>query len=224
MSSPGRQVIVIDDDPSVRRSLKRLLVTEGHAVEAFASAQEYLVTAPPVDPACVVLDVRMPGLNGLELQQALRDRGREEQIVFITGHGDVPMCAQAMKTGAVDFLTKPFTDDALLDAVARAVDRAAALRMELDARQQKDAARQKALTLLATLTERELEVFRWIIAGSLNKQTAAGLGTSEKTIKVHRGRITGKLGMLAVADMVRLAQQAGVTPVSAEGGRKELAS
>ncbi len=157
MTSSLRHVIVIDDDPSVRRSLKRRLSTEGHAVEAFSSAREYLETGAPVPATCMVLDVRMPGLNGLE-------------------------------------------------------------------RQEKDAARQQSLALLDTLTERELEVFRWIIAGSLNKQTAAGLGTSEKTIKVHRGHITGKLGILAVADMGRLAQQAGVTPVSVQGEREDLAS
>jgi FixJ family two-component response regulator len=198
-------VFVVDDDTSVRRSLTRLLAAHGHAVEAFASAASYLDRAPSPGPACVVLDVRMPGLSGLELQQALADRGRTDQIVFITGHGSVPMCAQAMKAGAVDFLPKPFTEVSLLDAVARAIERARTLHAE-SSRQSHARAR------LARLTPRELEVFRHLIAGKLNKQIGADLGTSEKTIKIQRGSLTAKLGLVAVADMVRLAQQAGVPP------------
>ncbi len=198
-------VLVIDDDVSVRRSLARLLTNEGYAVETFASADDYLDRTAPAGAACVVLDIRMPGLNGLELQKALAARGREDQIVFITGHGDVPMCAQAMKAGAVDFLPKPFCSEALLSAITRAMDRARV-------RQHKHAARDHAKALLARLSPRELEVFRCLIAGLLNKQAGAALGTVEKTIKVHRGRITAKLGMVSIADMVRLAQQAGVAP------------
>jgi FixJ family two-component response regulator len=202
MNSPRPLIFVIDDDASVRRSLARLLTNEGYAVEAFAAADAYLDRAVPAGAACVVLDIRMPGLNGLELQQQLAARGRNDQIVFITGHGDVPMCAQAMKAGAVDFLPKPFS------AITRALDRART-------RQQKHAVRDHARVLVARLSPKELEVFRHLIAGLLNKQIGAALGTVEKTIKVHRGRITAKLGVVSVADMVRLAQQAGVSPVAA---------
>ena len=198
MNTPAPTVNVIDDDASVRRSLSRLLKIEGHLVEVFASAEDFLNAAPVGQAACLVLDVNMPGLNGLELQQAVIDRGRGDQIIFITGHGDVPMCAQAMKAGAVDFLPKPFRDDALLEAVDRALHRA---RLHND-----------ACLRLSTLTARELEVFRHLIAGKLNKQIAADLGTAEKTVKLQRGSLTAKLGVSAVADLVRLAQFAGVPP------------
>lgn len=203
--SPPALVCVVDDDASLRRSLARLLATEGHQVETFDSAAAFLDRAAPSGAACVVLDVQMAGLNGLELQRALADRGRSDEIVFITGHGSVPMCAQAMKAGAVDFLPKPFTEEALLDAVARALQRACARHLE-------NSLRDHARARLARLTPRELEVFRHVIAGKLNKQIGADLGTSEKTIKVQRGSLTAKLGLVAVADLVRLAQQAGVAP------------
>ena len=198
MNSSAPTVYVIDDDASVRRSLSRLLKIEGHAVEVLVSAEEFLQVAPEGQAACLVLDINMPGLNGLELQQALIERHRADQIIFITGHGDVPMCAQAMKAGAVDFLPKPFGDDALLEAVDRALHRA---RLHNDARLR-----------LSMLTTRELEVFRHLIAGKLNKQIAADLGTAEKTVKLQRGSLTAKLGVSAVADLVRLAQWAGVSP------------
>jgi len=199
MNAPTPKVIVIDDDESVRRSLSRLLKTEGHAVECFASAEEYLLAAVPSGvAACLVLDINMPGLNGLDFQQVQIDRGSCDQIVFITGHGDVPMCARAMKAGAVDFLPKPFGDDALLEAVDRALHRA---RLQNSARLR-----------LATLTVREMEVFRHLISGKLNKQIAADLGTAEKTVKLQRGSLTAKLGITAVADLVRLAQQADIKP------------
>jgi len=199
MNAPTSKVFVIDDDASVRRSLARLLKTEGHVVECLDSADEFLKKAPATEAACLVLDIRMPGLNGLDLQQALLKCGRDHQIVFITGHGDVPMCARAMKAGAVDFLPKPFGDEALLEAVDRALHRA---RLHNDARLR-----------LATLTPREMEVFERIVAGKLNKQIAAELGTAEKTVKLQRGSLTAKLGITAVADLVRLAQLAGVRPV-----------
>lgn len=199
MNAPTPKVMVIDDDASVRRSLSRLLKTEGHAVECFASAEEYLCASENLSlAACLVLDIHMPGLNGLEFQQMQMDHGRGDQIIFITGHGDVPKCAQAMKAGAVDFLPKPFSDDALLEAVDRALHRA---RLHND-----------ACLRLSTLTARELEVFRHLIAGKLNKQIAADLGTAEKTVKLQRGSLTAKLGVSAVADLVRLAQFAGVPP------------
>jgi len=205
-------IIVIDDDASVRRSLSRLFLSEGYAVETFGSADTWLKTAAPAQAVCLVLDVQMPGLNGIELQEELLRCKREDQIVFITGHGDVPMCAKAMKAGAVDFLAKPFRREELLQAVARAVERLRAKAAEHAARAKDDALREQARAKIAKLTPRELEVFRWIIAGLLNKQIAAELGTAEQTVKIQRGHITAKLGVVAVAEMVRLAQQAGVEP------------
>lgn len=199
MSAATPRVIVIDDDASVRRCIARLLKTEGHRVECLGSADEFMRSGLIAEAACLVMDIRMPGLNGLELQQALIDRRSDHQIIFITGHGDVPMCAQAMKAGAVDFLAKPFGAQELLEAVNRALQRA---RLLNDARLR-----------LASLTPREMEVFERLIAGKLNKQIAAELGTAEKTVKLQRGRLTAKLGMKAVADLVRLAQLAGVRPV-----------
>lgn len=194
------KVIVIDDDASVRRSLARLLKTEEHHVECFASAEAYLMEVEfPGEAACLVLDINMPGLNGLDFQEVQMERGRGDQIIFITGHGDVPMCARAMKAGAVDFQPKPFSDGELLDAVDRALHRARV--------------HNEAKLRLSTLTVREMEVFRRLIAGKLNKQIAADLGTAEKTVKLQRGSLTAKLGVAAVADLVRLAQQAGVSPV-----------
>ncbi|MEK7949197.1 response regulator transcription factor [Luteolibacter soli] len=212
MSFPLPHVMVIDDDASVRRSVLRLLETEGYAVATFSSAASYLESPAPSSAACVVLDVQMPGMSGVELQQALAERGLGEQIIFVTGHGDVPMCAEAMKNGAVDFLQKPFTEDALLKAVARAIQRATDWQATKVNRERNEVVRKQALASLAKLTPREMEVFRWVISGLLNKQIGAELGTSEKTIKIQRGSITTKLGITAVADMVRLAQQAGIEP------------
>jgi FixJ family two-component response regulator len=212
MSEPLPHVMVIDDDASVRRSLLRLLETEGYKVATFSSASSYLESPAPSSAACLVLDVQMPGMSGVELQQALAERGLGEQIVFVTGHGDVPMCARAMKDGAVDFLPKPFTEDALLDAVARAIRRADEWQAAKVNRDQAEVVRTQASASLAKLTPRELEVFRWVIAGLLNKQIGAELGTAEKTVKIQRGNITAKLGIAAVADLVRLAQQAGIEP------------
>jgi len=175
--------------------------------EALASAQSYLDHNAHDGPSCLVLDVQMPGLDGLELQRALAHRAA--QIVFLTGHGDVPMCADAMKAGAVDFLTKPVDDEELLGAVARALERSVEVR-------QLSAERAAARAQLATLTPREFEVMKCVIAGLPNKQIAAELGAAEKTIKIHRGRVMEKMGVTSVADLVRLAQAAGVTPQAAE--------
>ena len=155
-------------------------------------------------PSCLVLDVQLPGLDGLELQQALADR--KEQIVFITGHGDVPMCTQAMKAGAVDFLIKPVDDKALLAAVRRALERSAEIR-------RMKAERASARAKLDRLTPREFEVLQRVIAGLLNKQIAAELGSAEKTVKIHRGRVMEKMGVASVPELVRLAQAAGVAPL-----------
>jgi len=196
---------VVDDDQSVRRSLRRLFKSAGYTTEMFASAEDYLARETFSGPICLVLDVRMPGLNGLDLQQALESRGAWEQIVFITGHAHVPTCRQAMKNGAVDFLLKPFDDVELIEAVARAFVRAKeALRQRAE--------RRAAREMIEKLTPREFEVLRFVIVGLLNKQIADELKTAEKTIKVHRGRVMQKLGLTSVPDLVRFSQTAGVLP------------
>lgn len=199
-------VCIIDDHESVRRSLARVLSAAGFAVEAFDSAAAFIDRPPSADaPSCLVLDVKMPGLSGLELQARLAAEGRKDPIVFITAHGDVPMCATALKAGAVDFLPKPFTSDALLEAVQSALARAAR-------QSESDTAGRSARERLAKLTARELEVFRLLIAGLLNKQVGAVLGAAEKTIKNHRAHITAKLGVTSVAGMIQLAREAGISP------------
>ena len=205
MKEPEPRVFVVDDDQSVRTSLANLLATEDYAVEIFADAAEYLARVPHPGPACLVLDVRLPGLDGLTLQRQLTEEGRMEQIVFITGHGDIPMGIGAMKRGAVDFLPKPFTDDEVLSAVAEALARSAE-----DLQQRGEMAESRAR--LAKLTPREFEVFRLVIAGLLNKEIGAELGVTLRTIKTHRARVMQKLGVVSVAELVRLAQKAGVAP------------
>jgi two-component system response regulator FixJ len=200
---PNVLVCVIDDDESIRRSLSRLFRSARLSAETFASAQAYRDRATHDGPSCLVLDVQLPGLDGLELQQALADR--KEQIVFITGHGDVPMCTHAMKAGAVDFLTKPVDETVLLAAVSRALERSAEIHKT-------KAERASARAKLDRLTPREFEVLQRVIAGSLNKQIAAELGAAEKTVKVHRGRVMEKMGVTSVAELVRLTQVAGVAP------------
>lgn len=199
------RVFVVDDDRSVRLSIANLLETDSYTVESFSSAAEYLARGPHLGPACLVLDVRLPGLDGLALQRQLAERGRTEQIVFITGHGDIPMGIQAMKRGAVDFLPKPFDDQALLDAVGQALARSTE-----NWRRRDEVAQIRAQ--IATLTPREFEVFLLVIAGLLNKQIAAKLGAALRTIKTHRGRVMHKLGVESVAALVRLAQKVDVTP------------
>jgi FixJ family two-component response regulator len=199
------RVFVVDDGQSVRTSLANLLATEDYAVEIFANATEYLARVPHPGPACLVLDVQLPGLDGLGLQQRLMEEGRMEQIVFITGHGDIAMGIGAMKRGAIDFLPKPYGDDELLTAVARAVARSAE-----DCQQRVEVVESRAR--LAKLTPREFEVFRLVIAGRLNKEIGAQLGVSLRTIKTHRARVMQKVGVVSVAELVRLAQKAGVAP------------
>jgi FixJ family two-component response regulator len=197
---PQSIVFVVDDDVSVRKALGRVLRSAGHAFESFPSAGAFLARSSPVCPACVVLDLRMPGLSGLELQRALVAAGRSESIVFITGYGDIPACANAMKAGAIDFLLKPFREEDLLAAVNRSLERSEHL-----FRDRTERIRVRAL--VDQLTQREHQVMELVIAGKLNKQIAAELGASEKTIKVHRGRVMQKLGVLSVADLVRLAEK-----------------
>jgi FixJ family two-component response regulator len=197
------RVFVVDDDQSVRTSLANLLATEDYVVEIFASADEYLARVPHPGPACLVLDVQLPGLDGLALQRQLTKAGRMEQIVFIAGHGDIPMGIGAMKRGAADFLPKPFRDDELLSTVAQALAHSA---QNLQQRGQVAESRAR----LAKLTPREFEVFRLVIAGLLNKQIGAELGITLRTIKTHRARVMQKMGVVSVAELVRLAQKAGI--------------
>jgi FixJ family two-component response regulator len=201
MISRNSLVFAIDDDASVRKGLARLLRSAGYKSEIFKSASDFLARPPYSGPSCVIVDVQMPGINGMDLQETLIQRRREEQLVFITGHGDVPMCAQAMKAGAVDFLRKPFRTDQLLQCVQRALIRSAEQR-------QHSTERNEARRVLDLLTPREFEVMQLVITGMLNKQVAGELGTAEKTVKVHRGRVMEKLGVTSVAELVRLVQRA----------------
>jgi FixJ family two-component response regulator len=196
-------VFVVDDDPSVRKSLARLLGSAGYRTESFASAQEFLARGTDSGPACLVLDLQLPGPSGLDLQESLASSGAPLPIVFITGHGDIPASVKAMKGGAVDFLPKPFQAEALLGAVSKALERDAAARRER--------AESSALaSRIRALTPRERQVFALVATGKLNKQIAAELGTSEKTVKVHRGRVMQKLSVSSLAELVRLADRAGV--------------
>ena len=193
-------VFVIDDDPSVRRALERQLGTIGFQVEAFASAQEYLEHPPPEGIACIVSDVRMPGMDGLDLQATLERMNRSLPIVFITGHGDIPTSVRAMKAGAVDFLAKPFSESELLKSVVEALIRSAE-----SARLRRD---DTALRVrYESLTPRERDVFGLVTAGLLNKVIADRLGTAEKTIKIHRGRVMEKMGAKSLAELVRMAER-----------------
>ena len=190
-------VYVVDDDASVRRSLKRLLVSAGYAVEALASAQEFLRVAPPPGPACAVLDVRMPGMTGPQLFDRMAASHLSLPVVFLTGHGDVPTGVRVMKEGAVDFLLKPVDGKTLLRAVAEAVGRDAL-------RQARDKERDTVRARLSGLSPREREVLADVVRGFPNKLTAADLGISEKTVKVHRHRIMEKTGVASLAELVRL--------------------
>ncbi len=204
MTSPRNSLVfAIDDDASVRKGLARLLRSAGYTSEIFDSASDFLARPLHSGPSCVIVDVQMPGINGMDLQEALIEHRREEQLVFVTGHGDIPMCAQAMKAGAVDFLRKPFRDDELLQCVQNALIRSAEQR-------RRSAEQNEARRLLDVLTPREFEVMQLVITGLLNKQIAAELGTAEKTVKVHRGRVMQKLGVTSVAELVMFMQRAGL--------------
>jgi FixJ family two-component response regulator len=196
-------IFLVDDDRSVRKGLSRLLASAGYAVEAFASAREFLSREPYAGPSCLVLDVRMPGLTGLDLQEALAAAGRRLSIVFVSGHADVPMSVKAMKGGAVDLLTKPVDEVDLLRAVQRAVAK------DVEERGQ-EALVMEIRERVATLTPRETEVFALVVTGMLNKQIAFQLDIGEKTVKVHRARVMEKMRAESVAELVRLADRVGV--------------
>ena len=210
MTPPAALVFLVDDDVSVRKGVSRLLRSAGYKCETFASATDFLTREPHRGPTCLIVDVRMPGLNGMELHEVLMQRRREEQVVFITGHGDISMCSQAMKAGAVDFLPKPFGDDQLLECVARALSRSGEQR-------RRSLEKREARQLLDSLTPREFEVMQLVVAGMLNKQIASKLAIAEKTVKVHRGRVMQKLGLTSVAELVRLGQRAEMDFVAADG-------
>jgi FixJ family two-component response regulator len=196
-------VFVVDDDPSVRTSTERLVRSVGFKVKTFGSAAEFLATPPPDGPACLVLDVRLPGQSGLDLQRELTGSGVEIPIIFVTGHGDIPMSVRAMKAGAVEFLTKPYRKNELLEAIRASIERDRASRTErLEARALRERYEQ--------LTPREREVMALVVAGLLNKQIAGELETSERTIKFHRAHIMQKMEAESLAELVRMAGQLGI--------------
>jgi FixJ family two-component response regulator len=195
-------VFVVDDDPSMRRALDGLLRSVGHEARLFSSAQEFMQAERPDAPGCLVLDVRLPGMSGLTFQQELAKAGIALPVIFVTGHGDVPMTVRAMKAGAVEFLTKPFDDQVLLDAVHSAIER--------DRARRREAASLAALRArYDELTERERQVMKLVVAGRVNKQIAAELGLSVVTVKVHRGQVMRKMLAKSVAELVRMADGLG---------------
>jgi len=197
-------VFIVDDDLSVRRSTERLIRSAGFKVLTFTSAREFLASPRPEGPACLVLDVRMPGLSGMELQRELTQSGTHIPIIFITGHGDIPMSVRAMKAGAVEFLTKPFRSRSLLEAVRAAIERD---RSAHKSRSETGELRQR----YEQLTPREREVMALVVAGQLNKQVASELSTTERTIKFHRANIMQKMGVASLADLVRMVEKLGVS-------------
>jgi FixJ family two-component response regulator len=203
MSDAGATIIVVDDDEAVRESIESLLQSVGFEVRQFASVNTFLEADLPAGPRCMVLDIRMHGKSGLDLQADLLQKGVDLPIIFITGHGDIAMSVRAMKAGAVEFLTKPFRDQDLLDAIQAALDRD---RTSRAAMQSVVALRRK----FETLTSREREIMAYVSTGLLNKQIAAAVGLSEITVKVHRGHMMHKMGAGSVADLVRMADQLGV--------------
>lgn len=202
MSEARPTVFVVDDDPSMRRSLDSLLRSVGLDVRLFSSAQEFMQAERPEAPGCLVLDVRLPGMSGLTFQQELAKAGVALPVIFVTGHGDVPMTVRAMKAGAAEFLTKPFDDQVMLDAVHAAIER--------DRARRRDAANLAELQArYRALTERERQVMKLVVAGRVNKQIAADLGLSLVTVKVHRGQVMRKMETKSVAELVRMADRLG---------------
>jgi FixJ family two-component response regulator len=208
MTDEAPTVFIIDDNPSARRGLSRLVCAAGMSAEAYGSAQAFLERKHYDGPGCILLDVQMPGLNGLELQEELVKTDYSLPIIFVSGHGDVPMTARAMKNGAVDFLTKPVDRDDLLKAIYES------LAMDRENRKALSS-KAKFRERLATLTPREYEVMTFVIAGMLNKQIAYELEIAEDTVKIHRGRMMRKMNVESVAELVRLTELAGVKPAEA---------
>lgn len=204
MSEPGT-VYLVDDEPGMLKALSRLLRAEGLKVTGYHSATDFLANFAEGAVGCLVLDVAMPGVDGMELHQRLNDRGNQLPVIFLTGHGDIPMSVRAIKSGAVDFLTKPVEDEELLAAVRSAMKLA-------EARAVEQVANAGLRARLARLTPRELDVMRQVITGKLNKQIAADLGTGEQNIKIHRMRMMEKMGLESVAELVRVAERLGVEP------------
>jgi FixJ family two-component response regulator len=202
MKPPVERVYLVDDEPAVLKALSRLLRSAGFEAAAFGSPEEFLARVDPAAEGCVVLDISMPGLDGLALQDALAARGVELPTLFLTGHGDIPQSVRAMKKGAVDFLTKPVDDDVFLRAVREALERGRDGRADRE-----ETARIRSR--LASLSPREREVLAGVVAGRLNKQIAGELGIAEKTVKVHRGRVMEKMQAHSVAELVRMADRAG---------------
>jgi FixJ family two-component response regulator len=200
---PKPLVFVIDDDASMRQGVVRWLESVGYKSEAFDSATDFLARPAYPGPCCVLVDVQMPDMDGVALQEALIKRRREEQLIFLTGHGNVPTCARVMRAGAINFVEKPFTSDELSKSIERALLRSTEQRRRI-------AQRDEARRLLDLLTPREFEVMQLVVTGMLNKQVGAELGATERTIKAHRGRVMRKLGVVSVADLVRFVQRAGV--------------
>jgi FixJ family two-component response regulator len=205
MSAHKGMVYIVEDDPSFRKSVERLVRASGFEAVSFETADSFLAQPCIRRPSCLLLDVQLPGIDGLALQQKLMEKGCSLPVVFMTGHGSIPMSVQAMKKGAVDFLPKPFEANDLRSAIIRALER------DIQS-SEKEAEASRIKTLIDTLTHREKEVLRWVITGRLNKQIASALGTTEKTIKVHRSRLMQKTGVTSVAELVRLAEKADISP------------
>jgi RNA polymerase sigma factor (sigma-70 family) len=205
MSEPESIVFVVDDDPSVRCAIERLIGTVGLQVQLFGSAQEFLASKLPNLPSCLVLDVRLPGSSGLALQRQLVEANVQIPIIFITAHGDVPMTVRAMKAGAVEFLTKPFHDQDLLDAIHLGLERDRG-------RRQQEAGLAALRERFESLSPREREVVSMVVSGMLNKQIAAQIGTAENTVKVHRSRAMEKMQANSLADLVKMIQRLQVSP------------